>query len=85
LKGGADMPKSQTFRDLIKSKGMTQAELAKKIGVSERAIEHWCCGTRIPNLKYAYYIASALGVNLEDLAIVILYGEKSGASGPKRK
>ena len=71
-----------TFKELMKEKGMTQAELTAKIGVSERAVEHWSCGTRIPNLKYAYYIASALGISLEYLAIVILYGEAADSRGP---
>ena len=74
----------QTFKDLLRAKGMTQAELAKKIGVSERAIEHWSCGTRVPNLRCAYYAACALGVSLEELAIIFLYPE-NGGKGIKAK
>ena len=63
----------QTFKELMKEKGITQAELARRCSVSVKAVEHWREGRRIPNLKYAYYIASALGVSLEDLAIAFIY------------
>lgn len=34
------------IRDLILSTGMTQAELAKKLGVTPRAIRQWTSGAR---------------------------------------
>ena len=62
----------QTFKELIKSKGMTQAELVKKSGVSQRVITNWIIGRNAPSLKEAYYVACALGVTLEELAIIFL-------------
>ena len=64
--------KLQTFRNLLREKGLSQAELAKKVGVTERAVEYWSNGKRIPNLKVAYYVACALGITLEELAIVFM-------------
>ena len=66
------MSKSQTFKELVKSKGMTLRELADKVGVTERAVDHWCTGRNIPNLKIGYYVACALGITLEELAIVFM-------------
>ena len=66
------MTNLQTFKELIKSKGMTQAELVKKSGVSQRVITNWIIGRNAPSLKEAYYVACALGVTLEELAIIFL-------------
>ena len=74
------MPKSQTFRNLLREKGLSQGELAKKVGVTERAVEYWSSGKRVPNLKVAYYIACALGITLEELAIIFINDEKAGDS-----
>lgn len=60
------------FKDLIKARGMTQAELAAKVGCSTRVITYWVTGRNVPSLREAYYLASALGVSLEDLAIMFL-------------
>ena len=66
----------QTFGELVKAKGMTQAELAGKVGCSQRAVSHWMRGRNVPSLREAYYAACALGITLEDLAIIFLYQEK---------
>ena len=66
------MRKSQTFKELIKSNGLTQAELVKKSGVSQRVITNWISGRNAPSLKEAYYVACALGITLEELAIIFL-------------
>ena len=62
----------QTFKELVKSKGMTQADLARKSGVSQRVISHWMSGRNAPTLCQAYYVACALGITLEELAIIFL-------------
>lgn len=68
----------QTFKELVKSKGITQRELAAKVGCNERAISYWNTGRNIPSLREAYYVACALGITLEDLAIIFLYQENGG-------
>lgn len=62
----------QTFKELVKAKGFTQSALAAKVGCSQRAVSHWMRGRNLPTLKEAYYVAYALGVSLEDLAIIFL-------------
>lgn len=37
--------------------GVTQAELAKRLGVSERTVQNWESGTTIPERKQARIIA----------------------------
>lgn len=64
--------KLQTFKELVKSKGMTLRELAGKVGVTERAIDHWCAGRNGPNLRVGYRVAYVLGITLEELAIIFL-------------
>ena len=66
----------QTFKDLVKSKGFTQAELAVKVGCSQRAVSYWISGRNLPTLKEAYYLSKTLGVTLEELAIIFLYGDE---------
>ncbi len=78
MKSGVDMAKLQTFKELVKSKGMTQVELAEKVGCSTRVISYWIKGRNVPSLKEAYYLACALGVSLEDLAIIFLNNQNGG-------
>lgn len=47
-----------------KSKGLTQLELAEKIGVTQSAITFWEKGKGIPNLKNMVAIAEALSVTI---------------------
>ena len=68
----------QTFKELVKSKGMTQVKLVKKSGVSQRVITHWISGRNQPTLYQAYRVACALGVSLEDLAIIFLNNQNGG-------
>ena len=71
----------QTFKELVKFKGMTQVELAEKVGCSTRVISYWIKGRNVPSLKEAYYLACALGVSLEDLALVFIYGAEKERGG----
>ena len=78
----------QSFKELIKSRGLTQAELATMVGCSQRAITHWISGRNLPTLKEAYLLAYVLGITLDELAIIFLYGEREttdGMSAPKEK
>jgi transcriptional regulator with XRE-family HTH domain len=44
--------------------GMTQAELAEKIGVSAASVGHYLSGTRVPRGPVVGRLAKALGVSL---------------------
>ena len=48
---------------------MTQAELAKLIGVHEITVRRWELGERTPNIKDLQRISEVLNVPLEDLIV----------------
>ena len=48
--------------------GMTQEDLAEKIGVSRQAVAKWEAGESLPDLEKGKLIADVLGVTLDDLA-----------------
>lgn len=52
---------------LRKQSGMTQDQLAEKVGVSTKYIQFIEAGTRKPSLKTVYKIAKALEVEVKDL------------------
>ena len=51
-----------------KFKGLTQAELAEKIGMTTRAVQNYESGNRIPKAAILEKIAEALGVTTDELA-----------------
>jgi len=69
-----------------KYKGLTQAELAQKIGMTTRAIQNYESGNRIPKSAVLEKIAEGLGVTIDDLAseddkFVIQATEQYGSRG----
>lgn len=69
-----------------KFKGLTQAELAEKIGMTTRAIQNYESGNRIPKSAVLEKIAEGLGVTIDDLAseddkFVIQATEQYGSRG----
>lgn len=81
------------FRDRLKEKrlaaGMTQAELAEKVGISARTIQNYEMGTRKPrNLEVIQKIAEALRTTLDYLlgssgAYMVAAQEKGGAKAAR--
>lgn len=55
------------IKKLRKQQQMSQGQLAEAIGSSQGAVSMWESGKRTPNIYYAYKIASALGVTIEEL------------------
>jgi transcriptional regulator with XRE-family HTH domain len=53
------------LRELREQKGMTQAELAEKVGVSSDAVARWERGIREPAWSNLTALADALGVSLD--------------------
>lgn len=58
---------SERIKMLIKANGMSQAELAKKIGVSAVAVTHWVAGGRCPSSYYLGKIADVFGCSTDYL------------------
>lgn len=69
-----------------KYKGLTQAELAKKIGMTTRAIQNYESGYRIPKSAVLEKIAEGLEVTIDELAsaddkFIIQATEQYGSRG----
>ena len=59
---------SENLVQLRKLNGMTQEELAEKVGVTRQAIAKWESGDSIPDLERCKAIADVFGVSIDDLA-----------------
>ena len=50
-----------------KEKGMTQLELAEKLGVTDKAVSKWERELSCPDIQSLPTLAEALGLSLEEL------------------
>lgn len=66
-----------TLSELRKQKGLTQRELAEKLGVGISTIAMYETGSRIPSLKKARQIADYFEIPLEE----IFFGETAHETG----
>ncbi len=57
-----------TLKQLIKKAGLTQRELAKRIGLKEVTVNSWVAGKSYPRLDNAVIVAKQLNVDLNTLA-----------------
>lgn len=55
------------LKDLIKSKGLKQAYLAQRIGVSEVTVSNWLKEKSFPSKKHLEKLSELLDVPLKDL------------------
>ena len=55
------------LKDARRSKGLTQKQLAKLLGVSQPILSQYETGQRVPNLIVSRKIAEALEVSLDEL------------------
>lgn len=56
-----------TFKELLKKRGMTQEQLAKKLKVTQSTVSQWCSGATAPQRKIWSKVAKALGISVEEL------------------
>jgi DNA-binding XRE family transcriptional regulator/desulfoferrodoxin (superoxide reductase-like protein) len=56
-----------TIRQLREARNMTQAELAKKIGVSSKTISKWETAKGLPDISLLQPLAKALGISVIEL------------------
>lgn len=57
------------IKEARKLKGITQAELARRVGTNQRVVSRYETGKQVPSLKRAEQIAQALSVRLDKLTI----------------
>jgi len=55
------------FEKILKEKGISQAELARKLSASRQQVGIWVLGIGKPNLKNAKRIADVLGMSIEEV------------------
>lgn len=55
----------KNIRKLRKANGLTQLDIAKKIGVSDVAVGYWERGENEPSASYLYTLATILKVEME--------------------
>jgi len=55
------------LRRIREERGLTQAELADMIGVSEKVVSKWECGETKPSADILPALADAFGINIDDL------------------
>ena len=55
-----------------KSKGLTQASLAERLGITDRAVSKWECGKGLPDASIMLELCEILGITVNEL----LCGEK---------
>jgi transcriptional regulator with XRE-family HTH domain len=60
---------------------MSQPELARAANVSVGALRNWEQGRRVPLFDAAIRLAQALGVSLDELAVIGPPEEKKGGKG----
>ena len=56
-----------TVKALRETRGMTQAELAERIGVSSKTVSKWETGKGLPDISLLQPLATALGISLIEL------------------
>ena len=61
--------KSQAIfiRDKLERAGISQQQLADRVGVSEGTVSYWCSGKKGPSADKLPSIASALGCDINSL------------------
>lgn len=57
----------QAIKKARKSKGYTQAKIAKKIGVKQSTVSFWETDRFSPTIMLAVCLADALGITLDEL------------------
>lgn len=58
---------SKFIAEMRKQKGLTQKELAEKIGVSDKTISKWECGNSIPDIGYFESLCNTLNISVNEL------------------
>lgn len=58
--------KTKTFRDLLRERGISQRDLARKADIAESTIYTWAAGIRKPTWAYAKIVAPWLGMSTKD-------------------
>ena len=50
-----------------KEKGLTQKQLAEKLGISDKTVSKWECGNGFPEISLLLPLCDELGITVNDL------------------
>ena len=59
------------LKGLMKERGITNAELADVVGVSEKLVERWCEGLSAPRIDRLILIVKLFGVRMDYMLGVV--------------
>lgn len=60
-------PFNERLQQAISRSGMTQKELAEKVGITEAAVSHYLKGDRMPRSAVAVKLADVLNMSVDEL------------------
>lgn len=69
------------IRELREGRGLTMAELARLLAVSESTVYRWEAGDSVPQKHIRTKLARRLGVGVEELGLEGGTNEESGSTG----
>jgi len=58
---------ASNLQRLIKKQGMSQKELAVRMGASEASVSRYLHGKRVPSIQALYYLAICLGTTMDEI------------------
>lgn len=70
------MEKRKELLKLLVDKGITQVELAQRIGVSFQSLNYWISGKRNPSLKSIEHLSKELGMSTDEIINLFLKNEE---------
>ncbi len=53
--------------EVRKQRGLTQKELAEKVGISDKTVSKWECGNSIPDISYLESLCDSLDIKVNEL------------------
>jgi len=57
----------KNVKQMLKDRGMSQAELARKLNVGKSTISNWLCSHREPSISYIIKLMKELDCTFEEL------------------
>lgn len=66
---------ASNLQKLIEKQGMSQKELAVRMGTSEASISRYLHGKRTPSVRVVYYLAICLGTTMDEIVKGIWWTE----------
>lgn len=54
---------NRQISDAIRHSGLTQTEIAKRLGISPYTVSHYCCGNKMPALETFANLCRIININ----------------------